>query len=57
MSKPKINDKALKHPVILNDLDVIDIGPAKLQFHDLSHGKTRMLKIDKKSAQPTVDTP
>lgn len=36
MSKPKINDKTIKHPVILTDLDVIDIGPAKLQFHDLS---------------------
>jgi pSer/pThr/pTyr-binding forkhead associated (FHA) protein len=55
MSKPKINDKAIKHSVILNDLDIIDIGSAKLQFHDLSHSKTRMIRIDKKSGQPTPD--
>ena len=56
MSKPKINDKAIKHSVILNDLDVIDIGPAKLQFHDLSHSRTRMSKIDKKSSQPASNS-
>jgi pSer/pThr/pTyr-binding forkhead associated (FHA) protein len=46
LSKPKINDKAIKHSAILYDLDVIDIGPAKLQFHDLNHSKTRMIKIE-----------
>ena len=56
MSKPKINYKVIKHPVILNDLDVIDIGRAKLQFHDLSHHKTRALKIDKNSAHRPPDT-
>jgi pSer/pThr/pTyr-binding forkhead associated (FHA) protein len=55
-SKPKINDKAIKHSVLLNDLDVIDIGPAKLQFHDLSHSKTRMLTVDKDTGQPTAGT-
>lgn len=55
MSKPKINNKTIKHPVILNDLDVIDIGPAKLQFHDLSHSKTKMIRIDKKTGQPAPE--
>ena len=54
MSKPKINDKTIKHPSILNDLDVIDIGPAKLQFYDLDQSKTRILKIDEKTGQPAV---
>lgn len=54
MSRPKINDKAIKHSVILSDLDVIDIGPAKLQFHDLSHSKTRMIKIDKETDRPAA---
>jgi pSer/pThr/pTyr-binding forkhead associated (FHA) protein len=55
MSKPKINDKTIKHSVILNDLDVIDIGPAKLQFHDLSHSKTKMIRIDKATGRPASD--
>lgn len=50
-SKPKINAKSIKHSVILSDLDVIDIGPAKLQFHDLSHNNTRFMKIDRQAAQ------
>lgn len=33
-SKPKVNEKAVKHSVILNDLDIIDIGSAKLQFFE-----------------------
>lgn len=49
MSKPKVNDKLIKHSVILNDLDVIDIGPAKLQFYDLSHSKTSLLTIDQET--------
>ena len=53
MSKPKINDKSIKHSIILNDLDIIDIGPAKLQYHDLSHNTTRIIKIDKKN-DPSV---
>lgn len=56
MSKPKINDKTIKHSSILNDLDVIDIGPAKLQFYDLNQSKTRILKIDKKTGQPVSET-
>jgi hypothetical protein len=32
MSKPKVNDKAVKNSVLLNDLDVIVIGSVKLQF-------------------------
>jgi pSer/pThr/pTyr-binding forkhead associated (FHA) protein len=55
ISKPKINDKTIKHSIILYDLDIIDIGPAKLQFHDLSHSKTRVIKINKKSNLPSVD--
>jgi len=57
MSKPKINDKSIKHSSILNDLDIIDIGTAKMQFHDLSHSKTRIIKIDKKSGLPVPETP
>jgi pSer/pThr/pTyr-binding forkhead associated (FHA) protein len=56
LSKPKINDKPIKHSIILNDLDIIDIGPAKLQYHDLSLSETRILKIDKKTSQPVSDT-
>jgi len=55
MSKPKINDKSIKHSIILNDLDVIDIGPARLQYHDLSHSKTRTIKIDKKNGPSVSD--
>ena len=32
LSKPKINEKAVKQSAILNDLDIIDIGSTKLQF-------------------------
>ena len=32
LSKPKINEKAVKQSAILNDLDIIDIGTTKLQF-------------------------
>jgi pSer/pThr/pTyr-binding forkhead associated (FHA) protein len=56
LSKPKINDKPIKHSIILNDLDIIDIGPAKLQYHDLGLSETRILKIDKKTSQPVSDT-
>ena len=45
MAKPKINDKPVKHAAILNDLDIIDIGSTKLQFHDLNRHKTRIIKI------------
>ena len=55
MSKPKINNKTIKHSSILNDLDIIDIGPAKLQFHDLYYNKTRILKINKKAPTPSPD--
>ena len=34
-TKPKINNKKVKHSIILNDFDIIDIGSAKLQFHVL----------------------
>jgi pSer/pThr/pTyr-binding forkhead associated (FHA) protein len=56
MSKPKINDKLVKHSILLNDLDVIDIGPTKLQFYDQSHSKTRIIKIDPKTGLPDPDT-
>jgi len=55
MSKPKINDKPIKHSIILNDLDVIEIGPAKMQFQDLSHSETRIIKIDKKTGLPVPE--
>jgi pSer/pThr/pTyr-binding forkhead associated (FHA) protein len=31
-SKPKVNDQRVKKSVLLQDLDVIDVGPVKLQF-------------------------
>ena len=31
-SKPKVNDRAVKKSVLLQDLDVIDVGSVKLQF-------------------------
>ena len=55
ISKPKINEQSIKHPIILNDLDIIDIGRAKLQYHDLSLSETRILKIDKKKGLPVAD--
>jgi hypothetical protein len=47
-SKPRINDKTVAGSVMLNDFDIIDIGSAKFQFHDLNQNKTRILKIKKK---------
>ena len=45
--KPKVNDKTVKNSTFLNDLDIIDIGPTKLQFHELNSDKTKILKINK----------
>jgi pSer/pThr/pTyr-binding forkhead associated (FHA) protein len=53
ISKPKINDKVIKHSIILNDLDIIDIGATKMQFHDLSRHKTRIIKIKKNEHPPS----
>jgi pSer/pThr/pTyr-binding forkhead associated (FHA) protein len=33
LSKPRLNEKIVKQSVILNDLDIIDVGSTKLQFH------------------------
>jgi pSer/pThr/pTyr-binding forkhead associated (FHA) protein len=55
MAKPKINDKTVKHASILSDLDIIEIGSTKLQFHDLNHHKTRIIRINKKSPAPTPE--
>jgi pSer/pThr/pTyr-binding forkhead associated (FHA) protein len=54
ISKPKINDKTVRRSAMLNDLDIIDIGPAKLQFHDFNHNKTRLIKINKKTGTPAL---
>ena len=32
LAKPKVNDRVVKQSTVLNDLDIIDIGKAKLQF-------------------------
>ncbi|MGD8523105.1 MAG: FHA domain-containing protein [Desulfobacterales bacterium] len=32
MPKPKVNDKTVKKSIILNDLDIIEIGSVRLQF-------------------------
>ena len=51
LSKPRINDRPVKGAVMLNDFDIIDIGPVKLQFHDMNRNKTRILKIKKKDGK------
>ena len=56
IAKPKVNDKTVKHSIILNDLDIIDIGATKLQYHDLSRHKTRVFKIKKKDRTPIPDS-
>jgi pSer/pThr/pTyr-binding forkhead associated (FHA) protein len=56
MAKPKINDQPVKRAAILNDLDVIEIGSTKLQFHDLNHHQTRIIKIKKTSASLATHT-
>ena len=53
MAKPKVNSKTIARSTILNDLDIIDIGSTKLQFHEYNVEKTRILKIKK---QPSVHT-
>ena len=34
LSKPKVNENTVKEPTILKNLDIIEIGSAKLQFSD-----------------------
>jgi len=41
LSKPKLNEKTVKQSAILNDLDIIDIGPTKLQFFTQKPHKKR----------------
>ena len=55
MAKPKVNDKTIQRSTILNDLDVIDIGATKLQFHELNAEKTRILKIKKPTGTLSAD--
>ena len=55
ISKPKVNDKTINRATILNDLDIIDIGPTKLQFHELNPDKTRFLKIKKHIKTPAAE--
>jgi pSer/pThr/pTyr-binding forkhead associated (FHA) protein len=45
-AKPRINDQRVKHSILLNDFDIIDIGSTKLQFHDFNSNKTRILNIN-----------
>ena len=47
MSRPKVNEKKVKQEMILNDLDIIEIGSTKLQFYER---KPRKLKEKKQSA-------
>ena len=47
MSRPKVNEKKVKQEMILNDLDIIEIGSNKLQFYER---KPRKLKEKKQSA-------
>jgi pSer/pThr/pTyr-binding forkhead associated (FHA) protein len=55
MAKPRVNDKPVPRAIILNDLDVIEIGSTKLQFHEQNIEKTRILKIKKQSGTQTTD--
>ena len=47
IAKPRVNDKTIKNSILLNDLDIIDIGATKLQFHELNSDKTKHLKNKK----------
>jgi pSer/pThr/pTyr-binding forkhead associated (FHA) protein len=47
MSRPKVNEKKVKQEMILNDLDIIEIGSTKLQFYER---KPRKLTKKKQSA-------
>ena len=51
MAKPKVNDKTIQRATILNDLDIIEIGATKLQFHEYNIEKTTILKIQKPAAK------
>jgi pSer/pThr/pTyr-binding forkhead associated (FHA) protein len=53
VAKPRVNDKKVKGPLMLNDFDIIGIGSVKLQFHGLNQNKTRFLKIKKADGKPT----
>jgi pSer/pThr/pTyr-binding forkhead associated (FHA) protein len=50
-SKPRIDNRKVKRSIRLNDLDIIEIGSTKLQFHDLNRNETRIIKI-KKTPRP-----
>lgn len=55
MAKPRVNDKPIPRSTILNDLDVIEIGATKMQFHEHNIEKTKILKIKKQSDTQTTD--
>jgi len=55
IAKPKVNDKTIKRTTILNDLDIIDIGATKMQYHELNADKTRILKIKKHTNTTAAD--
>jgi pSer/pThr/pTyr-binding forkhead associated (FHA) protein len=55
IAKPKVNDRTIPRSTILNDLDIIDIGSTKLQFHEHNVEKTRILKIKKPTNARVAD--
>jgi pSer/pThr/pTyr-binding forkhead associated (FHA) protein len=55
MAKPRVNDKPVSRATILNDLDVIEIGSTKMQFHEHNIEKTKILKIRKPTGKKPVD--
>jgi hypothetical protein len=32
LAKPKVNEKVVRESILLQDLDIIEVGPVKLQF-------------------------
>jgi len=52
MAKPKVNDKTVKQAMILNDLDIIDIGSTKFQFFERKPRKSKGNKLTEDQPTP-----
>jgi pSer/pThr/pTyr-binding forkhead associated (FHA) protein len=52
MSRPKVNEKKVKQEMILNDLDIIEIGSTKLQFHERNRLKSKEKILSKDHPAP-----
>ncbi len=56
--KPRVNDKKVKQSVILTDMDIIEIGPTRLQFFERQrrHSKPGASKEKQADVQPASDS-